>query len=159
MKPEFARCFIESARVDKRLILLTGDYCFGMFDQFRRDRPKQYFNVGVAEQSMVGVAAGLAIGGFIPVLYTITPFLLERAFEQLKLDLGQQNLHAICVGFSDYPKDGPTHTETSCQALVSLLPNFVLQMPKTAEDVQPLWNEALSRGGPTFMKLKNSPPA
>lgn len=155
----FAQTLTEASLANERIILLVGDFCFGLFDRLKTERPKQYLNCGTAEQSMVGVAAGLAIGGFRPVVYTITPFLIERAFEQIKLDVDQPNLPVVLVGFDDYAKDGPTHNPLSPKAMVSLLKHTYYAQPDAAQDVPFTLKDALAIQKPTFIRLRNSPKA
>lgn len=157
MKTAFARILTELALKDERILLLTGDFCFGMFDQLKALRPKQYLNCGVCEQSMVGIAAGLAISNFHPVVYTITPFLLERAFEQIKLDIDQQNLSVLLVGFDDYPKDGPTHNPLNPKAMISLFHHTAYVQPYDSAETESATRTALSKNNPTFLRLRNAP--
>ena len=77
---------------DPRLVLLTGDHGYALFDEFRRACPGQYINAGVAEQNMVGVAAGLAKAGFRPVVYGLSAFVPIRVLEQIKLDVCYEQL-------------------------------------------------------------------
>ena len=94
MKKAFADTLTKIALADPRVVLVTGDYCYGMFDRLKAERPAQYVNAGTCEQATVGYAAGLAIGGFVPFVYTITPFLLERAFEQYDIKVDGSDLTA-----------------------------------------------------------------
>lgn len=157
MKSAFAKTFTELATADARHVLLTGDYCFGMFDELKQQRPLQYFNCGVCEQSMVGVAAGLAISGFIPWVYAITPFLLERAFEQIKLDISAQKLKAVLVGFDDYANDGPTHNPLNPKSMVTLLDNFHYIQPRDASEVKLYTRQCAGFRQAAFMRLRNAP--
>ena len=95
----------------KKVVLLVGDIGYGIFDDYRKNHKERFFNLGICEQSLIGVAAGMAIQGLKPWVYTITPFLIERPFEQVKLDIDQQNVNVNLVGFADYPHLGPTHSE------------------------------------------------
>ena len=77
--------------------------------------------MGICEQSLIGTAAGMALEGLKPWVYTITPFLIERPFEQVKLDLDQQKVNVNLVGFApDYPSLGPTHSELNAKKLSKL---------------------------------------
>ena len=157
MKKLFANWLTSAALEDDRIILVSGDYCFKMFDELKNKRPKQYLNVGVCEQSMIGFASGLALQGYIPYVYSITPFILERAFEQLKLDLGYQKQHVVCVGYSEYPNDGPTHAELDFEKLVSLLPNFRYAIPRCLASARDSLHQSLNTKSPWFIKLKDAP--
>lgn len=121
MKWEFQLALAEAMRLDPSIILIFGDVGYTMFRDLRQQFPDRCINGGLCEQSMVSMAAGMAIEGFRPVLYSITPFLLERAFEQIKLDIDQMNLPVGLVGYSDHSA-GPTHVERSFEGMKPLLP-------------------------------------
>lgn len=158
MRAAFADTLINLALADKRVTLLVGDFCFGTFDGLKAQRPEQYWNLGTCEQTMVGIAAGMAIEGLIPVVYTITPFLLERAYEQIKLDVDQQNVKVILAGFDDYPKDGPTHKCNSPITLCSLFRNIHFYGPVAADDARKALTDAYEKSWPSFIHLRNAPP-
>ena len=157
MKTAFANTFAELALADPRHVLLTGDYCFGLFDELKRERPLQYWNCGVCEQTMVGVAAGLAISGLVPWVYTITPFLIERAFEQIKLDVDAQKLKVVLVGFDDYERDGPTHNPLNPKAMVNLLHNVHYIAPRDSAETVLYTKECAILNKPAFLRLRNAP--
>ena len=98
MRNAFPRALVEAARRDPRVLLLTGDHGYALFDEFRRECPGQYLNAGVAEQNMVGVAAGLAKGGFRPVVYGLSAFVPVRVLEQIKLDVCYEELPVVFIG-------------------------------------------------------------
>jgi transketolase len=88
-------------------VVVVGDISHGILSKFRNENPDRYFNIGISEPGMVNVAAGLSASGLIPVIHTIAPFLIERSYEQIKLDFGYQNLpgNFVSVGSSfDYSK-------------------------------------------------------
>ncbi len=85
MRDAFSNALVEAAKSDPRVVLLTGDHGYALFDEFRRVCPDQYINAGIAEQNMVGVAAGLAKAGFRPVVYGLSAFVPIRVLEHIKL--------------------------------------------------------------------------
>ena len=87
MRKAFAESMIELAEKDDKLVLLIGDISHYLLKDFEDRFPDRFFNAGICEQSIVGVAAGLAMEGYRPVVHTIAPFCVERAYEQLKVDL------------------------------------------------------------------------
>ena len=116
MRRKFEKIINELAKKDKKIILLVGDIGFGIFDDFRKNHPNRFINMGICEQSLIGTASGgMALEGLKPWVYTITPFLIERPFEQIKLDIDQQNVNVNLVGFADYPSLGPTHSELNAK--------------------------------------------
>ena len=97
---------------DKRIVVLLGDISVFGFQNCFKDFPERTFNIGICEQSMVGMAAGLSMAGFIPIVHTIEPFLVDRAFEQIKDDFGYQELKGNIVGVDvseTAPNLGYTH--------------------------------------------------
>lgn len=157
MREIFATTLTELALHNPKITLVVGDFCFGLFDRLKIERPKQYLNFGTCEQSMVSIAAGMAIGGLLPVVYTITPFLVDRAWEQIKLDVEQQNVKVILVGFADYPKDGPTHTETSLDYLSATWKNIKFYGPYDAAAARTALLSAVTDSKPSFIRLRNAP--
>ena len=85
--------------------------------------------MGLTEQSITSIAAGLAIEGLKPVVYSLTPFLLERPFEQIKIDIDEQCLPVMLVGNADYPTHGPTHRPLNAEGLVGLFKNIMGYFP------------------------------
>ena len=81
MRRIFGKVINEIAKKDSKVILIVGDIGYGIFDDFRRDNPSKFFNLGICEQSIIGFASGAALEGLKPWVYTITPFLIERPFE------------------------------------------------------------------------------
>ena len=118
MRRSFGEIITELADRDEKIYVLVGDIGYRVFDEFREKYPDRFINMGICEQSMIGVSAGMALEGLNPWVYTITPFLIERPFEQIKLDIDQQNLDVKLVGFADYPKLGPTHRELNAKIMI-----------------------------------------
>jgi transketolase len=156
MRYEFARVLTALAEKDPLIYLLTGDVGGALFDPFRAKCPGRHIEIGVAEQSMVGMAAGMAMAGLRPVVYTITPFLIERAFEQIKLDVHCQKVPVGLVGYSGYPTYGPSHIELDAPKLMSLVTNIRGLYPEQNGDVERMLSE-LDFNKPWFLSLKKAP--
>lgn len=101
MRRRFGKIITELAEKDEKIHIIVGDIGYRVFDEFRDKYPDRFFNMGICEQSIIGVSAGMALEGLKPWVYTITPFLIERPFEQIKLDIDQQNVDVKLVGYSD----------------------------------------------------------
>tara|TARA_E500000178_G_C16513387_1_gene526869 strand:+ start:65 stop:544 length:480 start_codon:yes stop_codon:yes gene_type:complete len=155
MRRKFGKVINEIAKRDKKVILLVGDIGYGIFDDFRKNHPDRFFNMGVCEQSIIGSAAGMAIEGLKPWVYTITPFLIERPFEQVKLDIDQQNVNVNLVGYADYPKQGPTHAELDGKKMMSLFKNIKSYFPKDSKETEKNIYESHKNLGPNFISLKS----
>src|SRR4029079_453231 len=98
VRTAFSRALVRAATADPRVVLLTGDHGYALFDDFRASCPGQYVNAGVAEQNMVGVAAGLAKGGLRPIVYGLSAFVPMRVLEQIKLDVCYEQLPVVFIG-------------------------------------------------------------
>ena len=157
MRRRFGKVITELADRDESIIVLVGDIGYRVFDEFREKHPDRFINLGICEQSMIGVSAGMALEGLKPWVYTITPFLIERPFEQVKLDIDQQNVNVKLVGFSDYPTLGPTHAELSGEKLMQLFTNITPLFPKDGGETQSMVYEAYQKNGPAFISLKSDP--
>lgn len=155
MRRIFGKVINELAKKDKKIVLIVGDIGYGIFDDFRRDNPDKFFNLGICEQSIISCAAGMAIEGLKPWVYTITPFLIERPFEQIKLDIDQQNLNVNLVGFADYPTLGPSHSELNAKKLMSLFKNIRSFYPKSSKQTKKIVQNCYKIKGPTFVSLKS----
>ena len=154
MRRKFGKLINELAKKDKKIVLLVGDIGYGIFDDFRKNYPKRFFNLGICEQSLIGTAAGMSLEGLKPWVYTITPFLIERPFEQIKLDIDQQKTNVKLVGFADYPKLGPTHSELNAKKMMKLFKNIKSYFPKNSNDTKNVVKKCYKFKGPTFISLK-----
>ena len=154
MRRKFGKIINELANKDKNIYLLVGDIGYGIFDDFRKNHPNRFINMGICEQSLIGVASGMALEGLKPWVYTITPFLIERPFEQIKLDVNQQKANVNLVGFADYPSLGPTHSELNAKKLMSLMSNIKSFFPKNSIETEKFAKRMSKINGPTFMSLK-----
>ena len=143
---------------DNRLVLLLGDIgVFGFRKAFELF-PERVYNIGILEQSTISVAAGLAIEGLIPVVHTIAPFLIERSFEQLKVDFCYQRLggNFVSIGASyDYAALGCTHHCPGDVGILKNLPNMEIVLPGTPSEFDILFNEAYSNQNPTYFRLSD----
>ena len=157
MRRSFGKIITELADRDEKIYVIVGDIGYRVFDEFREKHPDRFINMGICEQSMIGVSAGMALEGLKPWVYTITPFLIERPFEQVKLDIDQQNVDVKLVGFSDYPTLGPTHTELNGKKLMKLFKNITSYFPEDGEETQKVTYQAYEKNGPAFISLKSDP--
>ena len=157
MRRTFGKIITELADRDDKIYVLVGDIGYRVFDEFREKHPDRFINMGICEQSMISVSAGMALEGIKPWVYTITPFLIERPFEQLKLDIDQQNVNVKLVGFADYPSLGPTHAELDGKKLMQLFNNITSFFPKNGDETQAMTSEAYKKNGPAFISLKSDP--
>jgi transketolase len=116
----------------------------------------RHFDVGIREQLMIGVAAGLALEGYRPVAHSYTPFLVERPYEMLKLDLGHNDLGAVLVSIGasyDAARSGRTHQAPEDVALVAALPGWTIHVPGHVDEAERLFRQALGGDGRTYLRL------
>ncbi len=154
MRKTFGKVIIELAEKDDTVVLLVGDYGYGVVDEFQSKFPDRFFNLGICEQSMIGVAAGIALSRLKPYAFTITPFLIERPFEQVKLDIDQQNVNVKLVGYGDYPDQGPTHNTLDDKKLSELFVNIKSYFPENGHETRLALIESYDLKKPTFLSLR-----
>lgn len=152
MRRQFGKTIVELAANDPRIVLLYGDVKQNM-DEFEERFPDRIFNVGITEQATVSMAAGMALEGLRPVVYSLTPFVLERAFEQWKMDVGIMNAPVIGVGYSFYPTHGPSQTPLKTRTLVGTLPNINYFEPRDSKETDAMLRAALESNQPAFISL------
>jgi transketolase len=156
MRKQFVNTIESLLAVDERLVLLLGDIgVFGFRNSFAK-YPGRVMNVGILEQSTVGVAAGLAKSGLVPVVHTIAPFLVERAYEQIKVDLGYQKLgcNLVSVGGSyDYAALGCTHHCPGDVSALQNIPGLQIVVPGNQSEFDSLFRQSYSNGSPTYYRL------
>jgi transketolase len=148
---------IESAMAgDERLVLLLGDIGVHGFRHAFSRFPGRVFNLGILEQATVSLAAGLAAEGFIPVFHSIAPFTVERAYEQIKIDLGYQKLSVIIVSVGasyDYAALGCTHQCPGDIAILKAIPGMRIVIPGSAAEFDRLFKQAYAGGQPIYFRL------
>ncbi len=157
MRREFGRTILELAKEDSKIYLIVSDLGYGLFDKFRVNFPNRFLNLGISEQSIISIAAGMALEGLKPYVYTITPFLIERPFEQIKLDVDQQKTNVKLVGYADYPNQGPTHSELNGKTLMGLLKNTSCFFPSDSQETREALISSYRSEKPTFISLKKDP--
>jgi transketolase len=147
---------------DERVWALTGDLGIGLFDAFEAAAPGRYLNVGIAEQNLVGIAAGLAYAGKVAFAYSIAPFLASRAHDQVRVDvaLGRANVKLVGVGGGlAYGTLGPTHHAIEDVALMRALPHMTVLAPGDPVEARGAARAAAALDGPVYLRLgKNGEP-
>lgn len=163
MRNAFAAEMTRLGEEDPRLVLLSGDIGNKLFDRFKEQCPGRFFNCGVAEANMMGVAAGLALNGLRPVVYTIAPFTTTRCFEQIRVDVCYQKAPVVIVGTGSglsYAELGPTHHSCEDLAILRSLPDMTVFAPCDATELRLGLQNALRHDGPVYMRIgKKGEPA
>ncbi len=155
MRQQAAATATELFVADPRVAIVLAEISTEYFEPAFAHDPSRAVNVGIMEQTMVGVAAGLALEGFHPIAHTITPFLVERPLEQLKIDFGYQGLGGtfVSVGASyDYGMEGATHQSPGDVQILSSIPRMQILVPGTASEIDRLIRQTYANGHPTYVR-------
>jgi transketolase len=162
MRDAFVRELTELAAADERIVALTADLGVGMFDELAQRAPGRFLNVGIAEQTLVGVAAGLAYAGKIPVAYSNAPFITSRAHDQVRVDVAFPRANAKLVGVGAgiaYGYLGMTHHAIEDLALMRSLPGVTVLTPGDPAEAAAATRAAVALDGPVYLRLgKNGEP-
>ena len=141
---------------DSRLFLLYGDIGNNLFNSIKNDFPDRIENAGIAEASMVGIAAGLSQAGYIPVCYTINSFLYLKSVEQIKLDLAYPSRRAVLVGTGGglaYASLGTSHHSLEDYAVLGSIPNLGLYSPADNAELTACLDQALEASSPSYIRI------
>jgi len=156
MRNAFADELTKLGNEDPRVVMLSGDIGNKLFDKFRAAHPGRFFNCGVAEQNMMGVAAGMAMSGLRPIVYTITPFVTTRCLEQIRTDACYHDLPVTIVAVGAglaYAGLGPTHHACEDIAFLRAIPNMTVVAPGDAFEVRGAMRAALRQDGPVYIRM------
>jgi transketolase len=156
MRNAFADELTKLGNDDPRVVMLSGDIGNKLFDKFRAAHPKRFFNCGVAEQNMMGVASGLAMSGLRPIAYTITPFVTTRCLEQIRTDACYHDVPVMVVSVGAglaYAGLGPTHHACEDISFLRSIPNMVVICPGDALEVRAAMRAALKQDRPVYIRM------
>ena len=158
MRNRFADVIYEQVIIDNRICVVVSDISpAGSIEKFRKKFPNRFINCGVAEQSMIGIASGLALEGFRPFCYTIATFSLYRPFEMIRVDMCYQNLPVTVVGMGSgiiYSTLGGTHHTLEDVSIASSLPNMTVLAPCDPDEMKLATQWCAKRSkGPVYMRL------
>jgi transketolase len=159
MRREFVEALVAIAERDERVVLLTGDLGFAALEPFSERFPDRFFNAGVAEQNMVGMATGLAEAGLTPYVYSISTFASMRAYEFIRNGPVLHDLPVRVVGIgegTDYSHNGITHYALEDVALMRAQPGLTLVNPASSGQVAPMMRAVQSVTGPAYIRLSKA---
>ncbi|MET7640613.1 transketolase [Streptomyces sp. NPDC005438] len=143
---------------DPRLAVVLAEISKAGLEPTIRRHPDRVVNVGIREQLLVGAGAGMALTGMRPIVHTFAAFLVERAFEQVKLDFGHQDVGGVLVssyGSYDWPAGGFTHMSPGDMALMGTLDGWTLQVPGHPDEAEALLRQAADRTDRTYLRLSD----
>ena len=156
MRSQLVRTVSKIIKEDDKAVLLLGDIGVFGFRESLKNHPERAYNIGILEQSTISLAAGLSMCGLIPIVHTIAPFLVERSFEQIKVDLCYQELGAnlVSVGASyDYAGLGPTHHCPGDVAILNQIPNIEVVIPGHPDEFDELFRSNYNNDRTTYYRL------
>ncbi len=156
MRDLLARLLVDAAASDERFLVLAGDHGYALFDPLRTSHGEQFVNAGVAEQSMIGIAAGLAKLGFRPCVYGLAAFVPIRVLEQIKLDLCHSGAPVILLGDGAglvYSTLGVSHQCGEDIACLRPLPGITIYSPCDEHELEACWNEARRADHPCYIRI------
>ena len=157
MRRTFADELYKQMVKNEDIFLLTGDLGYKMWDQVRDDFPKRFLNCGASEQSMLDIAVGLALKDKIPFCYSITPFLLWRPAETIRLYLNHENIPVHLIGSgrdADYEVDGFSHNAEDIKGLLINWPNIETYFPEEKKEIPIMVEMMIKHKKPSFISLQ-----
>ena len=156
MRNAFARAMTELAQERSDVCLLSGDIGNRMFDRYKDVAPTRFLNCGIAEANMMSMAAGMALSGLRPVVYTITPFTTTRCLEQIRTGVAYHEAPVVIVGTGSglsYAELGTTHHSLEDLAILRSIPNLQVCAPADSLELVAQLREAIATGHPTYLRI------
>lgn len=160
MRRTFADEIYKHMQTNKDIWLVVGDLGYRVWDKHREDFPDRYINTGAAEQAMMDIAVGLSLEGKIPIVYSITTFLLYRPFEQIRNYVNHEKLNVKLIGSGrdkDYAHDGFSHWSEDDRKLFGsgkIFDNIQAGWPETKEEIPDIVKRMLKINKPYYINLK-----
>lgn len=159
MRNAFTKDLVDLARIDKSIFLITGDLGFSVLEPFATEFPDRFLNIGIAEQNMTGVAAGLAKEGYTVFTYSIGNFPTLRCMEQIRYDVCYHNLNvkiiAVGAGYA-YGPLGVSHHTTEDLGMLRTIPNLTVASPSDPFEVSAITKMFVETNGPCYMRLNKT---
>src|ERR1035437_544498 len=155
MRSIFNKTLLDMAKTDKRIYMVLADIGYGEIEPFRDTFPERFFNCGVAEQNMTGVACGVAMEGNIAITYSIANFPTLRCLEQIRNDVCYHNANVKIViigGGVAYGHQGITHHSTEDIAIMRALPNMVVLAPSDPREAKAATEAMIAHEGPVYFR-------
>jgi transketolase len=158
MRGQFRTTVTELAAQDERIVVILGDISVYMFKDYADRYPTRFYNMGICENTLISVGAGLSARGYFPFVHSIAPFLTERSIEQIKLDMcynGFAGNIVTCGATFDYAWDGATHHAWTDLAVLRLLPGMEVVQPGSKREVDALIRSQYNNAHPTYFRLSD----
>ena len=156
MRTALSAALVEAASLDDRVVVLTGDHGYALFDEFRSEHPDRFVNAGIAEQNMVGMAAGMARAGLRPIVYGLSAFIPVRVLEQIKLDIAHDGLPVVLLGDGAgfvYSQLGASHQSLEDIACTRAIPGLTVLSPCDRFEMTTAMRLAVGSEGPVYVRI------
>lgn len=160
MRRQFKDTVMKLSAGDDKLVMILGDVSVYLFKEFQDKYPDRFYNMGICENTLISVSAGLASQGFYPFVHTINPFLTERSYEQIKLDMCYNRFGGnivTCGASFDYAWDGATHQSYTDLAILRMLPDVEVIQPGSRKELDILLSTQYDNGKVTYYRLSDKP--
>lgn len=160
MRKQFKETVLDLSLRDDKIALIFGDVSVYLFNEFKEKYPDRFYNMGICENTLISVGAGLSSQGFHPFVHTITPFITERSYEQIKLDMCYNRFggNIVSCGASfDYAWDGATHHCYTDLAILRMLPGMEVIQPGSRKELDVLLRSQYNNGNTTYFRLSDHP--
>ena len=157
MRIDFKKILFEKMQLDKNIIFFTADLGYGFLDEIKNNFPDRFYNVGSDEFLMLNIGVAFALDKKIPICFSITPFLLWRPSEVIRLYLNHEKIPVKLLSSgrdNDYKNQGFTHDATDAKSLLDLFPNIVQFWPENKENLIDMIDQFLYNGQPSHLNLK-----
>lgn len=157
MRPYFAECIYKQMKKNKNIYVVVNDLGYKMWDKIRKDFPDRFINVGAAEQTLIGVGIGLALNKKIPIVYSITTFLLYRPFETIRNYVHYEKIPVKLIGSGrnkDYIHDGISHWAEEDRKVMKVLKNIKAVWPNDTKEIAKLVDNMIKSDKPYYINLK-----
>ena len=160
MRDQFKDTVSALADADEKVVVVLGDISMFQFRHFKEKHPTRFFNMGICENTLISVTAGLSSQGLRPFVHTIAPFLIDRSVEQIKLDMCYNGFggNIVSTGASfDYAWDGATHHTYMDLAILVMLPTMGVVQPGSPSELDALIRQRYDGAAPTYFRLSDNP--
>jgi transketolase len=157
MRQKFFDLLYQKMKKDKRIIFIAIDLGYGYVDKIKNELPDQFINTGASEQAALGIACGLALEGMIPIVYSISPFLIYRGFETIRNYINHEAIPVKLIGSGrskDYEHDGFSHWIEEDEEVMSIFNNIKSFWPPDEEILEDIINAMFVDRCPYYINLK-----
>ena len=157
IRARFANEIYKAMSKNDKIWVLVNDLGYKMWDKVRQGFPNRFINVGAAEQTLIGIGVGLALNGKIPIVYSITSFLLYRPFETIRNYVNHEKIALKLIGAGrnkDYLHDGISHWSEEDRKIMKIFKNIKAKWPKTMEEIPNLVDDMIKSDKPWYINLQ-----